>query len=638
MHDVSSTLLFAALLDAQIVRWVVWVGLVVLTITLLVLIRTRWGQSQPLGKCVVLSLVAHLLLGIYTTTVNIVTATVGSPDGKGIQVALIDSSAQTGQDAESSGPEPWNAFAGDGPGWGPDSASAAPAPTPSAAELPPAAEPQRHIQSSAPDSAPHGKPPELPPVDDVGPPTFATDKDPSPARPVAKRPVPIDMPSIKPIPSDDSVPPPDQPEPADAAYATSGRAKTESKSPRPSDSPATASGSDAPLVPVAGADRGKGGGSLGATSNGSGKPQALPDIYSWRMGNHTQVAKGLGATQESEARVVAALKWLAANQSAGGRWEARRLGGGAGKGADGQNRFGAGSQADTGITGLSLLAFLAAGHTHLQGPHQTTVRRGLEFLLSVQDADGNLGASTNMYEKMYCHAMAACALSEAYAMSGDERLQPAVRRAIDFTIRAQHRPSGGWRYGPGESGDTSQLGWQLMALKSAELAGIAIPHETRDGIERFLKSVTSGRQGGLARYRPIPNQPVSRSMTAEAMVCRQFLHISDPPATVDEASSYVLQQMPGVGEANLYYWYYATLALYQAQGEPWRRWNEALQTTLLATQRVDGDLAGSWDPDPVWGGYGGRAYSTALSALCLEVYYRFLPLFVQAAGRERRVK
>ena len=93
MHTVSAVMLWAVLWDAQIVRWVVWVGLVVLTVALLLLVRTRWGQSQPLGKCVVLSLLAHLLVGIYTTTVNIVTETVGSPDGKGIQVALIDNTS-----------------------------------------------------------------------------------------------------------------------------------------------------------------------------------------------------------------------------------------------------------------------------------------------------------------------------------------------------------------------------------------------------------------------------------------------------------------------------------------------------------------------------------------------------------------
>ncbi len=310
---------------------------------------------------------------------------------------------------------------------------------------------------------------------------------------------------------------------------------------------------------------------------------------------------------------------------------------GAGKAGDGQDRFAAGSSADTGITGLALLAFLASGNTHLQGEHKLAVRRGLEFLLGMQDADGNLGASNNIYEKMYCHAMATCALSEAYAMSRDDRLLPGVRRAIGYTVRAQDRASGGWRYRPADSGDTSQLGWQVMALKSGQLAGIEIPEQTRSGIERFLKSVALGKSSGLACYQPVRPVP-SRSMTAEALVCRQFLGMIDRPPALSEASGYLLEEAPGAGTTNFYYWYYATLAMYQLQGEGWPKWNEAMQKTLVGAQRHDGTLAGSWDPDPVWGGCGGRVYSTALGTLCLEVYYRFLPLYVEAASRERFAK
>jgi hypothetical protein len=212
-----------------------------------------------------------------------------------------------------------------------------------------------------------------------------------------------------------------------------------------------------------------------------------------------------------------------------------------------------------------------------------------------------------------------------------------VRRAIGYTVDAQDRATGGWRYRPSDPGDTSQLGWQVMALKSAQLAGLEIPAQTRGGIERFLKSVTLGRDGGLACYQPIRPVP-SRSMTAEALACRQFLAIPSTPAALAEASAYLLEEVPGAGTTNFYYWYYATLAMYQLHGEPWKRWNDAMQRKLIATQRTDGELAGSWDPDPVWGGCGGRTYSTALGALCLEVYYRFMPLFAQAPGGEGRVK
>jgi hypothetical protein len=286
------------------------------------------------------------------------------------------------------------------------------------------------------------------------------------------------------------------------------------------------------------------------------------------------------------------------------------------------------------MSGLALLAFLGAGHTHLDGQYQNTLARGLEFLMASQGANGNLGGQAELYAHMYCHGMATLALSEAYALTRDERLERPLRRAVAYTLAAQHPTAGGWRYQAGDrQGDTSQLGWQLMALKSAKLAGIEIPASSEEGMKRFLKSVAAGRHGGLASYRP--NERTSATMTAEALVCRHFLGMPpDDPAAAKEAGDSLMQELPGQGKANLYYWYYATLAMHQLQGTYWETWNEALRTALVESQRIDGDQAGSWDTDTIWGGYGGRVYTTAMGALCLEVYYRFLPLYEQTAGRE----
>jgi hypothetical protein len=226
--------------------------------------------------------------------------------------------------------------------------------------------------------------------------------------------------------------------------------------------------------------------------------------------------------------------------------------------------------------------------------------------------------------------MATFALSEAYGMTGDQRLHEPVRRAVAYTVAAQDPSGGGWRYEPGNPGDTSQLGWQLMALKSAELAGIPIPQQCRQRALGFLDEVSSGHYGGLAAYRPA--ERASRAMTAEALVCRVFLGMTPNHPAGKEAGDYLLAELPGQGRDNLYYWYYATLGMYNLQSYHWERWNYALQKALLASQQKKGPLAGSWDPDTVWGGYGGRVYSTALAALSLEVYYRFLPLYLEASA------
>ena len=68
------------------------------------------------------------------------------------------------------------------------------------------------------------------------------------------------------------------------------------------------------------------------------------------------------------------------------------------------------------------------------------------------------------------------------------------------------------------------------------------------------------------------------------------------------------------------FWYFGSPAMLRMGGKHWKRWNKAVKPALLDNQRRDGHAAGSWDPVGPWGSTGGRVYSTALLALCLEVY------------------
>jgi hypothetical protein len=342
---------------------------------------------------------------------------------------------------------------------------------------------------------------------------------------------------------------------------------------------------------------------------------------------------GQGGNAKTEDAVVAALNWLANAQSPDGRWNANRFGAGQEQLVLGQNRSGAGRNADTGISALAVLAFLGAGHSHLQGEYRDTVRRGLDFLIRSQSADGSLFGDATLYAQMYCHSMATFALAESQAVSGDRRLEQAVVNAVNFSLSAQNTGTGGWRYRPGDTGDTSQLGWQIMALASAKRAGIYVPDQTWNRVDRFLRTVRRGNFGGLASYRA--DSPPSTSMTAEAMYCHLVLEemsgsqLAEPAA--NEATGQLLAGLPTADRVNLYYWYYATLALHHRQqisdnaAAAWRTWKDALTTALLETQVAAGEEAGSWNTNSIWGGYGGRVYTTAMAAMCLEVYYRYAP-------------
>ncbi len=377
-----------------------------------------------------------------------------------------------------------------------------------------------------------------------------------------------------------------------------------------------------------------------------GQRTTVPPIYEGRnLGKRRETARRYGGTDASEKAVEMSLRWLAAHQDPEGFWDAdgfdaqcpdgERCTGHAGLvkiDEEGVDRLNAGKQADAGVTALSLLAFLGAGYTHEEGQYADQIDRTLSWLIRQQRADGYLGGKATHFEQMYCHAMTTYALAEAYGMqsdlSSDRRLREPLMRAVNYIVENQN-PDGGWRYVKGQSSDMSIFGWQLMALKSAEIAGLTIPDSTKAKMVQFLKDRSQGPNKGLAGYRMIGGQPTppTDSMTAEALFCKQMLGISRTSPTSTEGVNFIMQRLPRGSTHNLYFWYYGTLAMYQYGGAPWRQWNEALRETLIAEQRTRGHMAGSWDPKAPWGEYGGRIFSTAVSTLCLEVYYRFLPLY-----------
>jgi hypothetical protein len=346
----------------------------------------------------------------------------------------------------------------------------------------------------------------------------------------------------------------------------------------------------------------------------------LPGSEEADFANRVGAAKQLalfqtGGDLQTEAAVEAALRFLASAQRSDGAWDPGASGAGVERKPLGESRAGAGKKSATGLTGLALLAMMGSGNTHLRGGYADNVYRGLSYLIGQQKPDGSICGNATPYAASYCHSMAALSLCEAAVMTQDPSAIESSRRAINHTIRMQHPVTGGWRYKIGDQGDLSQLGWQAMVLDGGKRAGITIRRENVAGVARFLRSVRAGR-GGLAVYRP--GEAPSRTMTAEALATRLLIGEKVPAIEIAEAERYLLGRLPGTGQDNYYYWYYATLALHQLQDEAWDRWNAALKRRLLATQRPDG----SWPSGTVWGGYGGTVYTTAMATLCLETYYR----------------
>lgn len=342
-------------------------------------------------------------------------------------------------------------------------------------------------------------------------------------------------------------------------------------------------------------------------------------------GHRAEILGPGGGTRASERAVGAALNWLARHQAPNGKWSLdfrHQCKGGACSGTGSV-------RADAGATALALLPFLAAGETHTsKGPYKQTVGKGVAWLVKQQRSDGDLSGGCD--QPMYSHGLATLALCEAYGMTKDEHIGSAARQAVSFIERAQNETTGGWRYQPGDPGDTSVFGWQIMALKSAQLAGLPVNSIVFDNAQKFLHSVAKGEHLGLYSYQPY--REVTPPMTAVGMLCRQYLGVDPKAPTMLEGKQVLLENLPdnSLGR-NTYYWYYATLAMHNFADAEWDTWNRRMRRALIETQVREGCATGSWDPEKptldAWGSAGGRLMTTSLSALTLEVYYRYMPLF-----------
>ena len=229
------------------------------------------------------------------------------------------------------------------------------------------------------------------------------------------------------------------------------------------------------------------------------------------------------------------------------------------------------------------------------------------------------------------------ALCEAYALTRDAEMLPSIQEGLTYLYDAQHPKTGGWKYRRQSEGDLSVFGWQIMALQTARMAGIEVSTNVLDRAGRFLELV-SEENGARYRYDPREQKPPTLAMTAEGLLCRQYLGWPRNHPALQAGVAYLVQpeNLPkwNSGRRNIYHWYYASQVLHNMQGSDWETWNEALRAELVENQvKGVGKVGGSWHPFQPSGAAdenadkGGRLYITCLCLLTLEVYYRHLPLY-----------
>jgi len=328
-----------------------------------------------------------------------------------------------------------------------------------------------------------------------------------------------------------------------------------------------------------------------------------------------------GGTPITESAVASGLAWLARNQNKDGSWSLR-----------GAYDDGGSTENKTAATAMAMLAFMGAGNTHMDGEYKEVLGKAIKWLVKQQDRDGFFAKDARDHQQAYAQAQCSIAVCELYAMTRDSWLRDYAQKAIDCA-EAWQAPEGGWRYQPRFDSDTSITGWFVMTLQSGLAGGLNVDRAVLYKVNDFLDSVQSYDGAG---YSYQPRGGASQAMTAEGLLCRQYLGWpQNHPALLRGVEAMSTDYNFDIDDTDYYYWYYATQVLHHYGGQPWNSWNRVMREKLPAVQIKRGREAGSWPPQSDrWGGTGGRLYTTCMAIFCLEVYYRHMPIYKTSFDEE----
>lgn len=298
--------------------------------------------------------------------------------------------------------------------------------------------------------------------------------------------------------------------------------------------------------------------------------------------------------------VALGMAWLAAQQVEDGSF--------------GQGRY----AQHVGIASLAAMAFMSDGSLPGRGPWGEIVDKALTFVLDSAQESGLIAAETS-HGPMYGHGFATLFLAEIYGMtSRDPEVREVLARAVDLIVRTQN-PEGGWRYQPVPAdADVSVTICQVMAMRAARNAGIAVPSETIDRAVAYVRRCQN-EDGGF-RYMSREG-PAAWPRTAAGVATLYYAGIYQDDA-ITRGLDWLLEHgrggVLGASQAHYFYGhYYAVQAMYLAGGERWQSWWASARDELLQRQGPDG----GWTDHHI-----GGSYSTAMALIVLQIPNRCLPI------------
>jgi hypothetical protein len=342
-----------------------------------------------------------------------------------------------------------------------------------------------------------------------------------------------------------------------------------------------------------------------------------------KIGGRGSLRGAIGIDADTRLRIDRALEYLYQHQNADGSWTDR-------VGRKVHYTYRGQIAPHVGVTALAGIAFLSSGALPGQGPRErycTAVRKALDFVLSSTQENGFISANGS---RMYSHAFATLFLAEAYGTPfypDPEKLHSKLKDAVRLIVKSQNK-EGGWRYLPGApDADMSITVCQVMALRAARNAGIQVPKDSIQQAVNYVKKsfLPLGGGGGAFKYQIEGEQfhvqhRYSFALTACGVTALYGAGEYNAPQ-VREGLLYLWNWRPPRGIApnrfDYYYGqYYAVQAAFQAGGDYWIQWYDAIKRDLFALQEEDGS----------WIDLVGPSYATAMAAIILQMPNQYLPI------------
>jgi hypothetical protein len=272
------------------------------------------------------------------------------------------------------------------------------------------------------------------------------------------------------------------------------------------------------------------------------------------------------------------------------------------------------------VVGLAGMAFLAAGSTPGRDEFGENIDRCVDYLLE-NTADSGLIAAPEGATRgpMYGQGFATLFLCEVHGMADRPDLRDKISNAVALILRAQNS-EGGWRYAPEpRDADVSVTVCQVMALRAARNAGVAVPKETIDRSIAYVKRCQNA-DGGF-RYMAGDGPPDSGFARTAAGVVALYNAGEYRGPEIAAGLEYLARRLPAKdstwSDAYFFYGqYYAAQAMWHAGGDRWRTWFPAIRDLLIPLQREDGSWLDSVGPE----------YGTAMALIVLQTPNNYLPI------------